>query len=242
MSAVEELAEIQTGDLNPLDASIQLGVLLGLPGRIRGGRIVGEGSRASAEIVLDGGVRMRFETLRDLANPKTLSLEIVACTGVTTSIKASAAMQAIRLLRFLAEHEEAVTVDQISREWGITYLQSATVHRLDMDDGAARWDAFCALEQNDAITKAKQGAISVAQASTVLQHSNGARFVRCGWFRAHVRQEDSSLSPQQIANRMQMVGWGRRGKTGRIKATRPKFGQPLAWSFYVVPAGWEAEE
>jgi hypothetical protein len=38
---------------------------------------------------------------------------------------------------------------------------------------------------------------------------------------------------------MQRVGWVRRGRLGRIKATPVGREGQLNWSFYVVPKGWE---
>jgi hypothetical protein len=109
-----------------------------------------------------------------------------------------------------------------------------------MDDQAARWEAFCTLERIDPVSMANREAISVAAASLVLVHTDGTRLVRCGWFRAHAKREDSSVSPEQIALRMQRVGWTRRGAHGRVKATRPgNQGTALVWTFYSVPKGWE---
>lgn len=41
---------------------------------------------------------------------------------------------------------------------------------------------------------------------------------------------------------MLRVGWLRRGRDGRIKATPPARKGQLAWSFYVVTAGWEDDQ
>jgi hypothetical protein len=108
-----------------------------------------------------------------------------------------------------------------------------------MDDQQERWDAFSELNRRDPVAAARSEGTSVAQACMVLRHLDGTRFVRAGWFRAHVRQEDVTVSPQEIATRMARVGWRRRGDEGWIKATRPGFREVLRWRFYLVPADWE---
>ncbi len=92
---------------------------------------------------------------------------------------------------------------------------------VDLNDQASRWAAFCALERMDPIAQAREAITTVAQASVVLRDTEGTRYVRCGWFRTHVRHDDPGVAPQEIAHRMRRVGWQQRGGQGRIKATRP---------------------
>lgn len=240
MSALDDLASMHHPD--PIAAAEQLAALLDLPSvglTIRGARIVGKGSRASADLYLSNGETIMFESLREIAMPGRLALEIAAYTGATPKLKGPQAVQAVSLLRALAEHQESSSIDDHSIEWGVNYLQSAATHEVDMNDQAARWDAFCTLQRLDPASNGHTD--SVAKASIVLIDTDGSRLVRCGWFRLHVKGEDNSVSPQEIAHRMKRVGWRRRGSHGRIKATRPGFSGVLGWDFYIVDAGWEGQ-
>jgi len=246
MSAVDELASDQKGPLDPMTAAERLSALLDLPSvglTVVGARVVGRGSRASADLRLSDGSEIQFETIRDLANPTRLCVEVAACTGATPRLKVPQAVQAVAFVRCLAEHQHVVTTDQLSIEWGLEFLEAADVLDVDLSVQAQRWDAFKRLEPIDPVARWHSDGITVAKASLVLRDSDGARLVRTGWFRAHVRASDHMLSPQEIAHRMERVGWKRPPSgSGRIKATRPSAPGHLAWSFYVVPAAWEDEQ
>ena len=226
IAAAEQLAEIL--DL----ASVEL--------TITGARIVGRGGSASADVFLSDGSALTFERLRDAGKPNVLAIEVAACTGATPKLNGGQALRAVALLRAVAEHEAVFSADQIAADWGSTFLQAAPTIDVDMSDQGERWGAFSTLAAIDPAERRGSGeAPSVAAAATVLVHTDGTRLVRCGWFRAHVRGEDA-IGPTEIANRMQRVGWTRRGGTGRVKASHPHQPVSLAWSFYTVPAGWEA--
>ena len=245
MSATDQLAAEQAGPLDPMTAAERLSALLDLASvglSIVGARVVGRGSRASADIRLSDGSEINFETIRDLANATRLCIEVAACTGATPRLKAPQAVQAVALVRCLAEHHHVVTDDQLATEWGLEFLEAADVLDVDLSVQGQRWDAFKRLETIDPIARYHHDGITVAKASLVLRDADGARLVRTGWFRAHVRASDHLVSPQEIAHRMERIGWTRpAGGTGRIKATRPGMPQHLAWSFYIVPEDWEDE-
>src|SRR5688572_4921663 len=98
MSAVDEMHAAQVADRAPdaIAAAELLTELLGLADidlTIRGARIVGRGSRASADLYLSDGTEVTFETLRDFANPTRLALELAACTGATPTLKAPQAIK-----------------------------------------------------------------------------------------------------------------------------------------------------
>lgn len=239
MSTVEELAAMQGPD--PIGAAEQLGALLDLASvglTIRGARVVGRGSRASADIYLSDGTEITFETLRDIANPTRLALEIAACTGATPSLKAPQAIRAVSLLRALAEHHVTFTADEIAADWATSYLQTADVLDIDMADQSARWAAFTHMKAIDPVARARENGTAIAAATIVLRHSDGSRLVRCGWYRDAIRAQDSAISPQDLAHRMERVGWQRRGSTGRIKACQPLGAGRLSWTFYTVPKDW----
>ena len=166
---------------------------------ITGGRIVGRGSTASADLHLDNGEVITFESLRDFANPKLLAVEVAACTGATPALKAADALRALSLLRTLSELHETWTEDDISRGWGIEHLQSVEHRKVNMRDQGDRWRVFTQID--------------AALTPLVLDDENDARLVRCGWFLAFVR-EQTYISPAALAQRMERVGWKRRGTRG----------------------------
>jgi hypothetical protein len=243
VTLIDELADMQNG-ADPIRAAEQLTALLDLSSvglAIRGARIVGRGSRASADLHLSDQTTITFESLRDVANPSLLTLEVAACTGATPQLKKPQAIRAIALLRALAEHYETFTADQVARDWGTSYLQTAAELPVDLSDQAARWEAFCHLERTRPVETARAENVSIAQGSAVLRHVDGTRLVRCGWFRDAIRAQDAMVSPPELAHRMLRVGWRRRGADGRIKASRPGHDGRLIWTFYEIPAGWEDE-
>ncbi len=228
-----------------ISAAEQLAILLDLPSvglSVRGARIVGRGSRASVDIYLSDGSEIFFERFSDFANPTRLAIEMATCTGARPRLKAPQAIQAVALVRAIAEHTVSVTMDNLSRDWGLGFMQSAPALDLDITDAHDRWQAFSTLERTDPYALARQDAITIAQACLVLAHTDGSRYVRCGWFRMYVRTEEPALSSHQIADRMKRVGWERRGAEGRVKASQPGGHRQLVWPFYIVPAGWEPEQ
>ncbi len=244
MSTIDDLTAAQSAIPDPISAAATLTALLDLPSvglAIRGARVVGRGSRASADLYLSDDTTITFESLRDVANPTRLAVEIAACTGATPRLKAPQAVKAIALLRALAEHQEVVSADALAVEWGATFLQAADVLDIDLGDQGQRWEAFKRLEAIEPGVRCRQEGVSVAKASLVLRDTDQTRLVRTGWFRSHVRSEDHLASPQEIAHQMERVGWKRPGGQGRIKATRPKLPGSLVWTFYAIPAGWEDE-
>lgn len=241
--AIRLIDAASNGRPDPISAAEEIADILDLPSvniTITGARIVGRGGGASADVFLSDGSALTFDHLRDAGKPTALAIEVAACTGATPKLNGAQALRVIALLRTLAEHEAAFDGDEIAREWGTAFLQAAPVLDLDMADQVARWQAFSHLATIDPFERRATGeAPSVASTAKVLRHQeDGSRFVRTGWFRAHVRSEES-ISSTELANRMQRVGWDRRGTSGRIKATRPDFPDELVWTFYRVPAGWE---
>ena len=206
---------------------------------VTGARIVGRGSSASADLYLSDGSEIMFERIRDIGKPGTLAVEIAACTGATPKLTGPRALQVVSLMRTLAEHVESATADEIAAEWGTSFLSVAEAIDVDMNNQAARWAAFSMLANHDPAAIARVGGVSVARVSRILVGEDGSRYVRTGWFRAHVRAEDGTSSPAEIANRMQRLGWHRPGRKGRIHARRPDLPGELWMAFYIVPPNWE---
>jgi len=94
------------------------------------------------------------------------------------------------------------------------------------------------LNESDPVARSRELGTSIARQCTVLEDRQGTRYVRCGWFLSFVRAAAGAYSSEDLARDMQRVGWGRAGKSGRIKATAPGHTRTLGWSFYVVAADW----
>jgi hypothetical protein len=223
--------EATTADQLAVDqARLELEALWGLDKvglTIAGARIVGRGSRSSADVYFDDGSEITFESLRDAARPSTLLPELAASVGALPGLKQQQALKGVTLLRRIAAHQVTFSEDEIARDWGVSYLQAAETLDVDINDQGERWGAFSRLHRTEG--------------RGVLRHRDGSRYVRAGWFCEAVRGHDAAISPHELAHRMERIGWGRRGKTGRIKATAPGRSDTLAWSFYMVPAGWDDE-
>lgn len=218
-------------------AEERLEVLFDLPVHglsVVGADIYGSGSRAGVEIVLSNGETMTFDQLREMANPSILAAELVACTGATPKITKPVALTAIALVRTIAKTHRTMTDNDAARDWGASYLQTATIIDFDLDDQHERWGAFSQLNEIDP----SRDPVGVPPPSTVLRHVDGTRLVRASWFGDYVRRMDT-VSTRDIPMRMSRVGWHRRGSEGRIKASRPGFRDTLQWSFYLVAEGWE---
>lgn len=205
--------------------------------KVTGGRVFGRGGGASADLLLSDGTKITFETLRDMGQPSRLTLEITACTGAQPKLKGPQAVQAVALLRQVADHTEGPTADDLAMDWCRGYLRGAEVIDVDMNDQNERWGAFSHLDKADPTPWKDEGALGV-----VLRHTDGTRYVRTGWFRNYVKAvHDHTVSPQQITARVNRLGWQRAGGRGQIKATRPGGHGVLLWTFYIVPATWEEQ-
>lgn len=66
--------------------------------------------------------------------------------------------------------------------------------------------------------------------------------MRSEWFHRYARSLSPRETPATVGARMLRVGWERRGREGRIKATAPGRQATLQWAFWVVPAGWGESE
>lgn len=214
----------------------RLETLLGLDAvgvSVTSATIIGQGARACACIRLSNGETMEFDSLRDLAKPILLRAELAACAGATSvRITQDRALAVIALLRDIARRERTATDDDHARDWGESFLQIARGWPVDLSDQASRWNAFADLRSLDEARA--QGGGSLA----VLIDRDGSRLIRSGHFYSYVRSREGGLSESRIAQRMQRVGWVKRGSTGRIKATRPGLPGVLGWNFLIAPPGW----
>lgn len=221
-------------------AAVRLATLFDLPAldiKILRADTFGSGSRAAVEIQLSNGETMSFDTLREVGNAGILAAELAACTGATPKLAKADALTAISLVRTIASTHRAMSDNDVARDWGTSYLQTAQFIDFDLDDHRDRWGAFSQLNEVDP----SRDPIGVPPPNLVLRHTDGTRLVRASWFGTFVRRIDS-VSSREIPTRMARVGWDRRGSEGRIKASRPGFRDTLQWSFYLVAEGWENEQ
>jgi hypothetical protein len=191
-------------------------------------RVFGKGARATVEVDVSNGEMLTWDTVREMLRPANLAAEVVACTGATPNLTIAQCMRAVALMRELAAITKTMTDNEIAVEWGLDYLQESELISLNMLDQQQRWAAFSRL--------------GGAEGRTVLKHLDGSRFVRCGWFRAYVREIDPTISQNSVNARMLRVGWSRRATHGRIKATAPGRPAVLGWNFWTVPEGWGEDD
>jgi hypothetical protein len=242
MSDVEDLAGRQNGTLNILEAAEHLTALLDLTSvdvQVTGAAMFGSGAAASLDINLSNGETLRFASVRDMVRPQALMAEVVACTGATPQLKQPQAMRAVALARVIAERIELATEDDLMANTALEYLQAAEHLDINLNHQGERYAAFERIGRRDPWLHARDQATTYAAATIVLRDVSGTRLVRVEWFMRHVRELDTRMTPAALNSRMLRIGWQRRGREGRIKATAPGRHATLQWAFWLVPAGWE---
>jgi NrS-1 polymerase HBD domain len=224
---------------DPGDALSDLGTLWGLTGRItiERARITGHGREASCEVDLSNGETMVFERLQDIATGASLAAELASRAGVAQDLNQAARIRSIALISRIAEWQEAETANSIARDWGIEFLATSGLIKVDMDDRAKRW--LCLLELQGIEAERREQDLKLPRRLVVPVDLAGVRYVRVGWFQAYVRECDRTVSPAHVVIRMLRVGWQRRGTEGRIGARNPeKPDQTTNSKFLLVPVGW----
>lgn len=232
-----------TTTAQPASDAVELAKLLALdtldpPLTIAEASVIGDGADATAYISYSDDTEMSM-TLREMCSPSKLMAEVVATTGAVPKLNQQRAMQAVALLKRHAQHIRSMSETDEAVEWGVNFLQAAETIDVDLMDQGERWAAFSKLAETDPRARHRECNISVAAASIVLRGVDGTRLVRTDWMRAYVRSIEPRTTPAQIAALMQRVGWQRRGKEGRWKATRPGLPGQLNWSFWIVPKDWD---
>jgi hypothetical protein len=73
----------------------------------------------------------------------------------------------------------------------------------------------------------------------LLDEIDGTRYVHCGHLFEHIRRRGEVSHPAELARRLRLAGWTRKGKRGYIKATSSTTSHPIKHGLWLVPAGWE---
>lgn len=212
---------------------------LRVPLTITGAQVIGDGAEAAAFVALSDGSELRFRSLREMCQPGKLAAEVVATTGAVPKLNQQLAMLTVSLLKRYAQHVRTMSEADEAVDWAVGFLQAAEVLDVDIEDQGERWGAFNRLAEIDPRKTHRETNVSIAASSLVLRCVDGSRLVRTDWMRSHVRSIEPRVTPAQLVVLLQRIGWVRRGKKGRWKATRPGLPGQLNWSFWLVPPGWE---
>jgi hypothetical protein len=211
-------------------------------------RMVGNGSTAAVEIGLSNELVIFTERFGDLWTPAGLSKFVTQNTGVrVVGVKKDEAEEANALIRRLARLEHATTTADLGRDHAGDFLRDAPVGEFALNDQASRYDAFVELDELNPVKALEDadlfGPTSIAAASKVLRDApTGDRYVHCGHLFADVRRRGQVGHPAELARRMELAGWTRRGKSGRIKATPPHgLGRPVVIPLWRISADWEPD-
>jgi len=222
--------------MSPLD---QLTELLGLDVagvKATGAAMYGRGSAARAVIYLSNGNALEFDSIRDMGRPQAMLTELASVVGVAPELKQSGCMRAITLVHRIAAHDMRISEVDLARDWGMEYLQDASVVDVDMRDQTQRWGAFSMLANRDPVVSARDESTNLAKAGLVLRDWDGARLIRAGWFLSYVRSVAPRVSHIALPPLMAQAGWE---PPRQAKATRPGLKDTLHWKFYVAARGWE---
>lgn len=218
----------------------------------------GQGSGAEVEMKLSNGQTVQAPRFGDLWSHGGLAKWITQSTGVNanamTKDRAAEANALMRRLAGWADRE--TTAGDLGAEHGVDFLKRASREAFNFTDQTSRYSAFAKLDAMDPIAVSdprlpRSGGkweeppplpASIADAAVVLEHTNGALYVRCDWLLAHVRRRGEVAHAGELVRRMVNAGWTRPGKRGRIKATSASTGKTIILPLWVVPPGWAAEQ
>ena len=100
-----------------------------------------------------------------MSRPNFLA-ELVAATGVVPKLTATDVLTAYSLIRKIARHTQALTQQDATVEWGVSYLQATVTHAVDMSDATDRWRAFQMLTGVNPHEEAREGVVALARCTT----------------------------------------------------------------------------
>jgi 5S rRNA maturation endonuclease (ribonuclease M5) len=249
LDRVDETAP--TVDTKPDELRARLAKLLRVADaeiRVLAIRMVGNGSTAALEIDLSNNLTIATERFGDLWTHAGLAKFVTQNTGVNAgAITKKEAEEANALIRQLARIERVTSTADLGRDHGFEFLRDAPTAPFRLADQDSRYDAFRRVDGLDPVRALEGGGLfdapaSVASASLVLlDEPTGDRYVHCSHLFDDVRRRGRVAHPAELARRMELAGWNRRGKRGRIKATPSSgIGDPVVLPLWRVPPGWEA--
>lgn len=204
--------------------------------------LVGNGPAGALHIDLSNGITLEAERFGDLWTHTGLAKFVTQGTGVNAgSITKGDANQANALIRQLAAVKQGRTLADLGRDHGYEFLHRAPVHDFQLTDQGDRYRAFARLDALDPVAQREVNrAVRIAAESLVLHDTQTEiRYVHCGHLLADVRARGEVSSPVDLAKRMELAGWSRRGKRGDMKATSARTGATVRLRLWWVPAGWE---
>jgi hypothetical protein len=234
-----DIAERERGDrTQPPELRDELAKLLRLVDkevRVLAIRMIGNGSTAALELDLSNGLTIITEHFGDLWTHTGLAKFVTQNTGIDAgAITKNDATRANALIRQLAEITVATRTGDLGRDHGHDFLRRAPQTEFQLHDQANRYGAFAELERLDT-----RGVHRPEDSLVLLDERDGVRFVHCGHLFVAVQGRREVSHPGELARRMELAGWWRSGRRGRIKATSPTMSHVIVLPFWRVPAEWE---
>jgi hypothetical protein len=238
-AANSDIADRERGDdAQPPELRDELARLLRLADkeiRVLAIRMIGNGSTAALELDLSNGLTIVTEHFGDLWTHSGLAKFVTQNTGIDAgTITKVEAGRANALIRQLAEITAATRTGDLGRDHGHDFLRRAPHEQFQLHDQTDRYSAFAELERCDA-----KGIHRPEDSLVLLDERDGIRFVHCGHLFVAVQGRHEVSHPGELARRMELAGWWRTGKRGRVKATSPTTKHEIVLPFWRVPAGWE---
>jgi hypothetical protein len=215
------------------------------PLRIEAVRLRGNGPGATLELDLSNGLEIITERFGDLYSHVGLARFVTQNVGIDAgAITKNDATRASALIRRLADITRDVTTGDLGVDHGIDFLRDAPVERFTFNNQADRYRAFTLAEERDYRPNPRGLRLNVritdpADSLVLEDVTSSVRFVRCGHLFEFVRSSGQVAHPAELAKRMVLAGWTRRGRRGRIKATSVATTHTITLGFWHVPPGWE---
>ena len=213
--------------------------------------VTGDGVDAVTTLTLDDGTPVYFERLEHVARADKLAAQLASAVGVWAEFTPLQARRASGLIRRHVGRARAVSERGRVIELGLELLAAADPEPFRFNDQASRWRAWSMVDDTDPATetveldggRSRQQAVYGADpyAARVVvprDEDSGDRFVRAGWMQEFARRRGTRHNANALAGLLEHVGWHRRGREGRIKATEPAGDRTIVMSFYVVPKAW----
>ena len=202
--------------------------------------ILGHGATARGVVYLSRGLTLEFERVGDISKPTRLSEELAASVGVAAKFEGLQAIQALALVRQIAERSMAMAELAATTAMASLILAYARVIEFNVALPRSRYEQWQEVQRHDPLADLKgHDPASYAAAMILLRDpESGATYVRAAWAQEVMRRE---LGPGYAAPRVQglllRAGWTQPTADGSIEATQKGRPRIRLW-FYVVPKDW----